>query len=103
MTNYAAVTKIITEFLKTSTVADTEIDTELNMKSARKKGLELLGDLIVFKLMNDVSPDFINNLELEINNKVNDLEDAARRCRKLRARERRIWEESQEAKRVTVA
>ena len=90
--SYATVTKVVIEFLKTSTNATTEIDREIELKAAYKRGLELLGDLIVFKLMNNVTPEFVttvNMLEYKINTKVNELENASRLCRKLRARARR--------------
>ena len=103
MTRYAAVTKIVVKFLKTSTIADTKIDTELAMKRAYKQGFVLLGDLIIFKLIDDVSPDFVDKLEIQIINKMKDLEECALRCRKLRARERRVYEESQKVKCVTVS
>ena len=93
MTKYAAVTATVIEFLNASTVATTEIDREIQIKSDRKKGLQLLGDLIVFKLINDVSPGFVDKLELKVNEKVNELEDAACLCRKMRARVRRELED----------
>ena len=89
--SYATVTKVVIEFLKTSTIATTEIDREIELKTAYKRGLELLGDLIVFKMMNNVTPEFVNTinlLERKINAKVNEFEDAFRLCRKLRARAR---------------
>ena len=99
----AAVTKTVVEFLKTPTIADTDIDTEIAMKRAYKQGFVLLGDLIIFKLINDVSPGFVDKLEIQVNNKINDLEECARRCRKLRAYERRVYEESLKVKHVTVS
>ena len=93
MTKYAAVTATIVEFLNASTVATTEIDREIQIKSDRKKGLQLLGDLIVFKLINDVSPGFVDKLEIKVNEKVNELEDAACLCRKMRAHVRRELED----------
>ena len=103
MASFASITTAFFDVRNASLVADTSIDTEIEMKKARSKGLKLLTELVDFKNTDGISPEFINNIEMQTINKINDLEESARRCRKLRAHERRVWEESHMAKRVTVA
>ncbi len=103
MASFASITATFLDVRNASLIADTKIDTELAMKSARSKGLSLLTKLVDFKNTVGISPGFIDNIETQTIIHINDLEESARRCRKLRARERRVWEESHTAKRVTVA